>query len=188
MVLQKKQLTFLFVGILAIAIIYGCGSDSDDGSGGTAASTPDLGPRVTIEEFFGDEAEEARVEEEGRRFTENEWFQVRVKAKPAPKDQDLIVRVRLLFTELNISEEQVMDLKDEAFDQILWFRIRKLEETSEPIPIRSNITTALQVVELRRRHKFESDTIAADGSTIPEWWEASPYQIADPSVLIRHYE
>ena len=51
----------------------------------------------------------------------------------------------LLFTELNIGEKQVKDLKDDAFDEILWFRIPKLQEASEPFWIRSEITAALQV-------------------------------------------
>ncbi len=113
---------------------------------------------------------------------------MRVQAKPAPADQDLIVRVRLLFTELNISEEQVRDLKDDAFNEILWFRIPKLEKASEAVWLRAKITTVLQVVKLPRRHKFEHDTKAVDGSTIPEWWVSSPYQVANPSVLIHHYE
>ena len=181
MVFLKGQLTVVFVAILVIAIISGCGG-SDDESDSADTSKPDPGPYVNIEKFIGD------GEEDARRPAEDGWFQVRLKADPAPKDQDLIVRVRLLFTELNISEKQVKDLKDDAFDEILWFRIPRLQEASEAIWIRSRITTALQVVTLSRRHKFEYDTTTADGSTIPEWWESSPYQIAHPSVLIHRYE
>ena len=193
MVLRKDQLTFLFIGILAIAITYGCGGDSGDGSS-TPAPTSDPEPRVTIEQFFDDENDDERENDEREnnerafRSAEDGWFQVRLKAKPVPKDQDLIVRVRLLYTELNISEEQVKDLDDDAFDEILWFRILQREEASEATWIRSKITAVLQVVELSRRHKFESDTLAVDGSTIPGWWEPSPYEAGDPSVLIRHYE
>ena len=182
MIFLKNQLTFLFISIFAATIICGCGGDSDDGSDSTAASEPDPGPLVTIEQFSENE------EEIPLRSPEDGWFQVRIKAKPIPKDQDLIVRVRLLFTELNISEEQVAALKDDAFDEILWFRIPKLSEFSEAIWIRSTITTALQVVELPRRHKFETDTKAVDDSTIPEWWVPSPYQPDHPSVLIHRYE
>ena len=182
MVFQKSQLTFLLVGMLAIAMIGGCGGDSDDESDSSATPKPDPGPRVTIEQFVED-TEEGAFQPVG-----DDWFQVRVKASPAPTDQDLIVRVRYLYTELNISEEQVKDLKDDAFNDIWWFRIPKLEKVSKGIWIRSKITTVLQVVDLPRRHKFEYDTEAVDGSTIPEWWVPSPYQASHPSVLIRHYE
>ena len=182
MVFLKGQLTVVFVvAVLIIAMLGGCGG-SDDESESADTPKPDPGPYVTIEKFIGD------GEEDARRPAEDGWFQVRLKADPAPKDQDLIVRTRLLFTELNISEKQVKDLKDDAFDEILWFRIPRLQETSEAIWIRSRITTALQVVTLSRRHKFEYDTKSVDGSTIPEWWESSPYQIAHPSVLIHRYE
>lgn len=180
MVFLKGQLTVVFVTVLAIAMIGGCGG-SDDESESADTSKPDPGPYVSIEKFISDEEVAHRPAEDG-------WFQARVIADPAPVEQDLIVRVRLLFTELNISEKQVKDLKDDAFDEILWFRVPSLQEASEPIWIRSRITTALQVVTLSRRHKFEYDTKAVDGSTIPEWWESSPYQIAHPSVLIQRYE
>ncbi len=180
MVFLKGQLTVIFIAMLAIAMLGGCGG-SDDESDSADTPKPDPGPYVSIEKFISDEEVAHRPAEDG-------WFQVRVIADPAPKEQDLIVRTRLLFTELNISEKQVKDLKDDAFDEILWFRIPTFQETSEPIWIRSTITTALQVVTLSRRHKFEYDTTAADGSTIPEWWESSPYQIAHPSVLIQRYE
>ena len=49
-------------------------------------------------------------EEAADRPAEEGCFQVRVKAKPAPVEQDLIVWTRL-FTELNIGEKQVKDLK-----------------------------------------------------------------------------
>ena len=181
MVFLKGQLSGVLVFILVIAVMGGCGG-SDDESESADASKPDPGPYVSIEKFIGDE------EEAARRPAEDGWFQARVIADPAPVEQDLIVRTRLLFTELNISEKQVKDLKDDAFDEILWFRVPRLQEASEPIWIRSRITTALQVVTLSRRHKFEYDTTAADGSKIPEWWESSPYQIAHPSVLIQRYE
>ena len=181
MVFLKGRLTVVFIAMLVIAMIGGCG-DSDDESESADTPKPDPGPYVTIEKFIGDGEEVADLP------AEDGWFQVRVIADPAPVEQDLIVRVRLLFTELNISEKQVKDLKDDAFDEILWFRIPRLQEASEPIWIRSLITTALQVVKLSRRHKFEYDTEAADGSTIPEWWESSPYQIAHPPVLIQRYE
>ena len=181
MVFQKNQLMFLFVGMLVIAMMSGCG-DSDDESDSVAAPKPDPGPRITIEKLVGDEVEGTP------RPAEDGWFQVQISAKPAPKDQDLVVRVRLLFTELNISEEQVEDLDDEAFDNILWFRIPKLEKASEGIWIRSKITTAVQVVALPRRHKFEFDTRAVDGSTIPNWWVPSPYQVGKPAILIQQYQ
>ena len=181
MVFLRGQLTrILVVAVLGIAMLGGCGG-SEDESESVETSKPDPGPYVTIEKFIAEEEVAHRPAEDG-------WFQVRVKADPAPVEQDLIVRTRLLFTELNISEKQVKDLKDDAFDEILWFRVARLQETSEPIWIRSRITTALQVVTLSRRHKFEWDTKAVDGSTIPEWWESSPYQIAHPSVLIQRYE
>ena len=182
MVFLKSQLTFIVIGILVIAMMSGCGGDSDDESESSASSKPDPGPFVNIEQFIGNE------EEAALRSPEDGWFQVRVKADPGPVDQDLLIRVRLLFTELNISEEQVKDLKDDAFDAILWFRIPKLQDASEAVWIRSTGTAALQVVKLSRRHKFEWDTTAVDGSEIPEWWVASPYQSTHPSVLIWHYE
>ena len=179
MIFQKSQWMFPFVGILVIAMMSGCGGDDESES--VPTPEPDPGPRVTIEHLIGDEVE-------GPSFpAEDGWFQVRVKAKPAPKDQDLVVRVRLLFTDLNISEEQVTDLKDDAFDNILWFRVPKLEEASSGIWIRSTITAALEVVALPRRHKFEYDTEAVDGSTIPEWWVPSPYQVGKPAVLIQQF-
>ena len=182
MVFLKGQLTVvLVIAMLVIAMMGGCGG-SEDESESAETSKPDPGPYVTIEKFIADGEDIVDLP------AEDGWFQVRVKADPAPVEQDLIVRARLLFTELNISEKQVKDLKDDAFDEILWFRVPRLQEASEPIWIRSQITTALQVVTLSRRHKFEYDTEAADGSTIPEWWESSPYQIAHPSVLIQRSE
>jgi hypothetical protein len=47
--------------------------------------------------------------------------------------------------------DQVRNLKDDAFDEILWFRIPKLEKVSEEVWIRSKITTVLQVVKMPRR-------------------------------------
>ena len=98
MVFLKGQLIVALAAMLVIAIIGGCG-DSDDESESADTSKPDPGPYITIEKFIGDE--------EGRahRPAEDGWFQVRIKADPAPVDQYLIVRMRLLFTELNISEK-----------------------------------------------------------------------------------
>ena len=101
MVFLKGQLIVALAAMLVIAIIGGCG-DSDDESESADTSKPDKpdpGPYITIEKFIGDE--------EGRahRPAEDGWFQVRIKADPAPVDQYLIVRMRLLFTELNISEK-----------------------------------------------------------------------------------
>ena len=92
MVCKKHQLMFLFVSIVTLTSMSGCGG-SDDAREGAETSKPDPGPYVSVEKFIGDDEEIAnRPAEEG-------WFQVRVKAKPRPVEQDLIVRTRLLFTE-----------------------------------------------------------------------------------------
>ena len=67
MVFLKGQLTVIFVAVLAIAMLGGCGG-SDDESESADTSKPDPGPYVSIEKFISDEEGAHRPAEDG-------WFQ-----------------------------------------------------------------------------------------------------------------